>query len=176
MSIRREHGPVTALWRVAAAQLLVATGSRTRYILIAWPIVSVPTALLGWLLAAVAETFEVPLPGTELFHSTFFKWFAVLVGPSIETVIMLGAYYVLGLFIWRSRALRIFTLAMLGALSHVGAGGWLHVVGVSWAFLVFSAALVTWQEQRRNWDAFLVVTGIHTLHNASVVAMAVLFP
>ena len=62
---------------------------------------------------------------------------------------------------------------MLAALAHVWSFGWLQVIGVAWVFVVLSVALAVWVE-RRAWDAFVVVSAIHMLHNAVVFGLGAL--
>ncbi len=155
----------------AAARLFNVSGSRLRYVVIAWPIATIPTLLLLPLLYAARATLHIEVPRIYVTHG--FVVAALIAAPLIETGLMLFAYYVLGLLISRSRVLRALALAAVAALAHVVSGGWLHVFAVAWLFVVLSVALAAWL-QRRARDAFIVVAAIHMLHNAVVLAIGAL--
>jgi len=149
--------------------LLDVSGSRFRYVMTAWLIGTVPTIMLMPFLYAAKATFHIQLPRVEMNYG--FAIAALIVAPLIETGLMLLTYYALGLLIWRSRVLRSLVLAALAAWAHLISGGWLHVAGVLWLFVVLSFALSAWTERRAR-DAFIVVTSIHFLHNAAALALA----
>jgi hypothetical protein len=150
--------------------LFDASGSRLRYVIIAWPIATLPTLLLAPLLIKAKVALNLALPHPTHWTSTLAVT-VVVVAPLVETGLMLLAYYLLGFVIRRSRILRALVLAALAAVAHVGSfGGWLHVVGVAWLFVVLSIALAAWVE-RRAWSAFVVVSSVHLLHNAVVFAL-----
>ena len=155
----------------AVSRLLFnGSGSKLRYVLIAWPIATVPTLLLMPFFYTAKVMLDIEVPRINLTYG--FAVAALIAAPLIETGLMLFVYYLLGLVIWRSRVLRALVLATLAALAHVSSfGGWLHVIGVAWLFVVLSVALAAWVEHRAR-DAFFVVTGIHLLHNIVVLAIA----
>ena len=158
--------------QAASGLLFNGSGSRLRYVLIAWLIATVPTLLLMPLFYTAKVMLNVEVPRISLTYG--FAVAALVAAPLIETGLMLIVYYLLGLLIWRSRVLRALVLATLAAMAHVWSfGGWLHVIGVAWLFVVLSVALAAWVEHRAR-DAFVVVTGIHLLHNAAVLTIAAL--
>lgn len=154
--------------REVARVLRDVSGSRFRYVMTAWLIATVPTIMLMPLLYAAKARFHLQLPGVEMNYG--FAIAALIGAPLIETGLMLFTYYALGLLIWRSRVLRSLVLAALAASAHLISGGWLHVAGVLWLFVVLSLALSAWTERRAR-DAFIVVTSIHFLHNVVVLAL-----
>jgi hypothetical protein len=154
--------------REVARLLRDVTGSRFRYVMTAWLIATVPTLMLTPLLYAAKVAFRVQLPRIEMNYG--FAVAALIAAPLIETGLMLLVYYALGLLIWRSRVLRSLVLATLAALAHLISGGWLHVAGVLWLFVVLSLALSAWTERRAR-DAFIVVASIHFLHNIAALAL-----
>jgi hypothetical protein len=146
--------------------LVDASGSRLRYILVAWPIAIVPEVLLFPLLLWVHA--EVPAPYIEDPKVALARWLfgAVIVAPPIETSLMLLVYYLLHFIVGRGRVLRVLLVAVLAASAHISLGGWLHAIVVFWPFLVMSIALAAW-EKRKVRDAFIVVTAIHALDNGT---------
>jgi hypothetical protein len=124
--------------------------------------------LLVLLLVFVAKlVLHVEPPTAKWLHG--FHPSGIVIAPPIETGLMQFGYYLLHFVIWRGRALRVLVLALLAASAHALEGGWGHAVGVFWPFLVMSTALAAWEE-RRVWDAFIVVTAIHVLNNATLFA------
>ena len=151
--------------------LLDVSGSRLRYVLVAWPIATVPGLLLFPLLLLVHA--EVPAPHIEDPQMALARWLfgAVILAPPIETGLMLLVYYLLHFLFWRGRVLRVLVLAVLAAVTHAfSEGGWVHAAVVFWPFLVMSVALAAWKERKVR-DAFVVVTAIHALDNATLGAI-----
>jgi len=153
--------------------LVDASGSRLRNILVAWPIATVPSLLLLPPLVYTAK-HVLHLQPPHIASPYLLIVAAVIVAPPLETGVMLLVYYLLHFVVWRNRTLRVLILAVLAASAHVSEGGWLHVIGVFWPFLVMSIALAAW-EQRRVRDAFIVVTAIHALGNATLFIVLIVF-
>jgi hypothetical protein len=153
--------------------LLDVSGSRLRYILVAWPIATVPGLLLLPLLAVYAGEYAPHISHAEAPRIASARWLfgAVILAPPTETAVMLLVYYLLHFIIRRGRVLRVLLLAVLAAGTHAfDVGGWVHAAVVFWPFLVMSVALAAWKERRVR-DAFVVVTAIHALDNATLVAL-----
>lgn len=103
--------------QVASRLLFNGSGSKLRYVLIAWPIATVPTLLLLPFFYTAKVMLDIEVPRMNLTYG--FAVAALIAAPLIETGLMLFVYYLLGLVIWRSRALRALVLATLAALAHV---------------------------------------------------------
>lgn len=136
----------------------------------AWLILYVP----GLLVSLVAALAKVSPPESEGFSMGLWPlvFFAVLLGPALETLILFGctaiAKHVLG-----SGWLAAFVGAAPIVLLHYGDGGWMKVGIVLWAF-VWSAYcyLRMTGDERPFRTKFLFLFGLHALSNSFAVLTA----
>ena len=139
------------------------------YVLLAWPVVTVPALLLGWLSVQAAPGLPGPdlgarLPGWALALGV------VGFSPFIETLLMSGP--VLLLARWRGPVVAVLGSALIWAVAHsLEAARWGMVIW--WPFLIFSIAFLTWR-RRGYWTAVGVVFAIHALNNAGPMAALLL--
>ena len=132
-----------------------------RYVLLAWPIVALPSLLFGLLASRLAPGLAAPElgggPGWLLFVGV------VVFSPLIETIIMTGPIALLGRRagpVWAAVA-----SAVLWAVAHsLLAARWGLVIW--WPFLIFSIAYLTCRGAG-YWRAVGIVFAIHALQNAS---------
>jgi len=146
--------------------LLHAGGSRWRYIVQAWLIGTLPSLLIFPIIVTIVEHFR-PVELPELDDTRLNMIFAVFVAPILETLLMLAVWFLARRLIGGAQPLRIAILAAAFALGHYGAGGWWHVLGVTWLALVLSIALTVWADQRVR-DGFVVAAAVHAMANATV--------
>lgn len=105
--------------------------------------------------------------GAELFIML------VVIGPSIETLIMAGGLWVIS-FITKRRIWQAAISACVWAVMHsLIAPVW--GLGVIWPFFVFSCSYLNWR-RRSLWRAILVTSCVHGFQNflPSIVAIAIL--
>ena len=143
-----------------------------RYILFGWPLVALPTLLLGW---ASAKLFPA-LAGPSV-ESSVPLWLTavaiVAVSPLLETLIMTGPVVLLDR--WLGPLPAVLGSALLWAIAHsLAAARWGLVIW--WPFLIFSIAYLTWRG-RGYWRAVGVVTALHALNNAApIIALLAMHP
>jgi len=135
------------------------------YVFKAWLLILLPTLAL-----AVAVTYLVGDPGQPPVRlpEPMFILLVVGVAPFLETLLMLPPLWLLNRYAGPGPA--VIGSALLWAGAHSLAEPLWGLV-VWWAFLVLSAALLTWWE-RGLVTTVLVVTAIHTLQNAVAAALA----
>jgi hypothetical protein len=105
--------------------------------------------------------------GVELFIML------VIIGPSIETLIMAGGLWVIS-FITKRRIRQAAISACVWAVMHsLIAPAW--GLGVIWPFFIFSCSYLNWR-RRSWWRAILVTSCVHGFQNflPSIVAIAIL--
>ena len=139
--------------------LFARTAGVPRYILSAWLMSAVGSALLGMLLwLTPAPTTESPLmhadPLTVLFG-------VVIVSPVLETILMAGVLLLLRRFLAPGWAAIVSALGWAVAHS-LSSPLWGLVVW--WPFLIFSIAFLTWRPTGL-WRAVGIVILIHMLQN-----------
>ena len=130
-----------------------------RYVLFAWPVVSLPSLLLGWLTTRLLPD----LPGPDLGHApaVVVAVGVALFSPFVETLLMTGPVALIDRFAGPVPA--VWSSALLwGVLHSLSAARWGLVIW--WPFLVFSIAYLTWRA-RGYWQAVGVVFAIHALNN-----------
>lgn len=140
------------------------SASAWRYILFAWPLVSVPSLLLAWLATRIAPD----LPGPDLGNSSALVTVlgVVVFSPIAETLLMSAPVHWLNR--WRGPVVAVTGSAILWAVAHsLLAARWGLVIW--WPFLIFSIAYLTWRP-RGYWRAIGVVSTIHALNNAGPIA------
>jgi riboflavin transporter FmnP len=149
--------------------LLYPSGSRTRYVVRAWLVGTLPSLFILPIMVAIVERFR-PVELPEFDDTRLNMIFAVLVAPILETLLMLAVWYGLRRLIGGAQPLRIALLAAVFALSHYWAGGWWHVVGVAWLALVLSTALTVWSDKRVR-DGFVIAAAVHAMANITVLVV-----
>jgi hypothetical protein len=135
------------------------------YIVKAWLLVLLPTLALA---AAVTYLIGDPAARPVELPEPMFILLVVGVAPFLETLLMLPPLWLLSRFAGPEWAVVGSALLWAGAHS-LAEPVWGLVVW--WAFLVLSAALLTWRE-RGLWIAVLLVTAIHTLQNIVAAALS----
>ena len=148
--------------------LFESSGPAWRYVLLAWPIVSVPTLLLGWTASRLFPGLAGPSLGDT---STLLVIVAVVfISPAIETLIMTGSVALIDRFAGPTVA-AVGSALLWGAAHSLAAARWGLVIW--WPFLIFSIAYLTWRG-RGYWRAVGVVAAMHALNNAvPIVALAI---
>ena len=136
-----------------------------RYVLFAFPIVAVPTLLLGW----AAYRMFPGLPGPTI-DAQVPLWLTavliVLVSPLFETLLMTGPVALLDR--WLGPLPAVVGSALIWAVAHsLAAARWGLVIW--WPFLLFSIAYLTWRG-RGYGQAVGIVTVLHALNNAVPIA------
>ena len=128
------------------------------YLLLAWPLVSLPSLLLS----ALAMNLAGPEAGPA-FDADGVPLFIVLVlfAPMLETLIMGAVLVVLQRVVGTGPAVLLSALGW-GLAHSLAAPAWGLVVW--WPFLIFSAAFMAWQ-QRGFWRAWALVSTLHALQN-----------
>jgi hypothetical protein len=150
---------------------LDTSGSPVRYALIAWPVATVPALALGAIIDLVAPEFGTH-PPHEALSVALTAW-VIGIAPVLETGIMVIVSYLLRLVLPRYEKLQILFLALAAALAHAVNDTWLRAILVIWPLLIYSAALISWRKRSTS-TAFFVAASIHSLHNATVVAVGAL--
>jgi hypothetical protein len=149
--------------------LLDASGSRSRYVIRAWLVGTLPSLFIFPIIVTIVEHYR-PVELPELDDTPLNAIFAVLVAPIIETLLMLAVWYALRRMIAGVQGLRVAILAAVFALSHYWAGGWWHVAGVAWLALVLSIALTVWADRRVR-DGLMVAAAVHAMANVTVLVV-----
>ena len=140
-----------------------------RYILFAWPLVAIPTLLLGWAITQLLPGLPGPALGNASAATVVIG--VVLFSPAVETLLMSGP--VLLLDRWRGPVAAVVGSAILWGIAHsLAAARWGLVIW--WPFLLLSIAFLTWY-RRGYWRAVGVVTAIHALNNAGPILALFVF-
>ena len=150
---------------------LDSSRSPLRYVFLAWPVATFPALALGSIIDLVAPGFGTHPPSKAL--SLALTAWVIGVAPAIETGLMVIVSYLLRLALPRYKKSQILLLALSAAIAHSIDDSWLRAVLVIWPFLIYSAALISWRKRSTS-TAFFVATAIHSLHNATVVAVGAL--
>ncbi|WP_425230273.1 hypothetical protein [Sphingomonas sp.] len=140
-----------------------------RYILVAWPLVAIPTLVLGW-----AATRLFPgLPGPSLGDAStgMIVCSVVFLSPAVETVMMTGPVVLIDRVAGPTAA-AIGSALLWGVAHSLMAARWGLVIW--WPFLIFSVAYLSWRG-RGYWRAVGLVAAIHALNNAGPIAASLLF-
>src|SRR5262245_45501671 len=154
------------------AWLLRPTPSPTGYVLKMWPVQVLPSVLF---IMAVRE-IVIRAGHPELFahrpsylsHS-FTRLFVeiVLIGPAIETLMMIPIFWVLK-HVFSGKTVQVMASAVIWAALHATANP-MHGIGVLWGFVVLSAAFLAWRESSLGL-AYRVTFCLHGLNNLVLVA------
>ncbi len=139
-----------------------------RYILFAWPVVTLPSLLLGWLVTRLAPTLAGP--GLGQASPLVVVLGVVVLSPLVETLLMTGPVALIDRFVGPVPA--VWASSLIWGVAHsLEAPRWGLVIW--WPFLVFSTVYLTWRG-RGYWRAIGVVFAIHALNNALPVAATLL--
>jgi hypothetical protein len=152
------------------ALLLNTSGSKVSYLAKVTMIAVVPSLLI----AIGLTVLNSHLPQEYQFKGANYGDYGVVgnavrafvFAPIVETLIMFSVLALIRLFIV-GETTQVFASASLWAIAHGYFGGWWHIVGSFWAFVVFSSVLVAWRRHSRA-SAFLLTASTHALYNASV--------
>jgi hypothetical protein len=168
---RDDHRPPG--WRrvIPFRWIFDASGSPVRYVLLAWPLATMPMLVVLPVISAVAHRVGVPVPSLGL--TPLLIALAIGLAPWLETLIMFILNFALRKVVRLSESPRVFVLALAMALTHASNGLWVRPLFVLWPFYVYSAALVSWQ-RRSNGTAFWIVTALHGLGNLTVVTLVLM--
>ena len=138
------------------------------YIAKAWLLSLIPTALLSVIVQLIFP--QAPPPDLRM-DGPLPIFLIVIAAPLLETLIMIVPLLVLNRLLGPGPA--VVVSAILWGLAHSTAAPTWGLV-VWWAFLVLSAAFLTWRERGLG-PAILVVATIHALHNSAGVLAFLLF-
>jgi hypothetical protein len=147
-------------------------GHPVLYVLKVWPVHTIPAMLIAIVIYSVAwlagyqELFaQPPVPSRSLALDL---WSAVIVGPTVETLLMVVIFRVLKRQTNKKLAL-VFRSALIWALVHSLAVP-LWGLFVLWGFIVLSSAFLAWSEKSPKM-AFWVTFALHALHNLTLVVL-----
>lgn len=134
------------------------------YIAKAWLLALLPTlALVGLVVALV----EAPAGPEFALPARLVVPVVILVAPFVETLLMIPPLWLLSRFVGPGPAAAASAL-LWAALHSLAAPLWGLVIW--WPFLILSIAFLTWWKKGTG-IAILVVTAIHALQNAAVLAL-----
>jgi len=155
---------LAALWD----SLFDSTQSPVRYLsralLIDLPI-SLPFAfLVGLALPTKSPEFPQVQPASLLLA-------LCILSPLVETLLMLGLFFVLRFFVRKPANLVILSTLLWAGLHSLLAPVW--GLGVFWPFLVFSICFLTWEKRSRT-HALGMTASLHALHNLAPAILLVL--
>jgi membrane protease YdiL (CAAX protease family) len=153
--------------RFLPAFLFRVDGNPARYIVRAWLLSMLPAILIAaflWALfpdTASAPSRDVTRPGIVLS--------VVVIAPILETLIM-GA-----ILLAVQRAAGAGPAVLVSAIFWGAVHGWVAVrwgLAISWSFLIFSVAFVTWR-QAGLFKAFLVAAAVHASQNGAAILLLI---
>jgi hypothetical protein len=137
---------------------------KARYVAKAWALSLVPSLTLAILIGLVAPQAEPP--DIKIGGATMFV-FVVLIGPLLETLLMIPPLLLLNRFAGPGPAV-VGSAILWGIVHGLQAPTWGLVIW--WPFLIFSIAMLTWREQGLG-VAVPMVTAIHGLQNSVPAAL-----
>jgi hypothetical protein len=140
---------------------------KARYVARAWALALVPSLLLAILISLIAPGAKQP---EFVVDGPLTIAFLVVVGPLIETLLMIPPLLLLNRFAGPGPAV-VGSALLWGVLHSLQAPVWGLVAW--WLFLIFSIAFLTWRS-RGLVTAFLLVTAIHGLQNSVPAALLLL--
>jgi len=135
--------------------------SMLRYVLHAGLISFLPSMMIVVVLASsgiMADQSGPTFEGDPLFLLPMI----VLIGPPIETLLMVPILWILSFFTKRQVPLAAMSACVWAGLHSLLAPAW--GLGIIWPFFVFSCAYLTWRK-RAFWRAILVTSCVHSLQN-----------
>jgi len=143
--------------------------SMGRYVLRAGLISFLPSMMIVLILAASGIMTEERAPTFE-GDPLVILLMVVVVGPPIETLLMVPILWMLSFLTKREVPLAAMS-ACIWAVSHsLVASAW--GLGIIWPFFVFSCSYLTWRK-RSFWRAILITSCVHSLQNFLPGIMAV---
>jgi hypothetical protein len=131
------------------------------YVVHAGLISFVPSVMIAVILAASGIMSEQSSPTFE-GNPLFLLPMIVLIGPPIETLLMVPILWILSFFTKREVPLAAMSACVWAGLHSLLAPAW--GLGVIWPFFVFSCSYLTWRK-RAFWRAILVTSCVHSLQN-----------
>ena len=131
------------------------------YVLRAGLISFLPSVMIAVILAASGIMTEQSSPTFE-GNPLFLLPMIVLIGPPIETLLMVPILWILSFLTKREVPLAAMSACVWAGLHSLLAPAW--GLGVIWPFFVFSCAYLTWRK-RAFWRAILVTSCVHSLQN-----------
>lgn len=138
------------------------------YILKSWLLIFIGSLLLAGLLQLAVPDAQMPVfPEAGLW----LYFLLVVFAPVAETLLMVPPLLILTRFLGPAPAV-VGSAMLWGVLHSLTAPTWGLVAW--WPFLIFSAILLVWREQRSLAAGILVVIVIHALQNG-VAGLALLF-
>ncbi len=151
------------------SRLFDADISMPRYVLRAWPISFLPSIAIVIILTALGIMTEETGPGFE-GDPFFILLMVVVIGPPMETLLMVPILWVLSFVSKRDVPLAAMSACVWAVFHSLLAPAW--GLGVIWPFFVFSCSYLHWR-RRSFWRAILVTSCIHSLQNLVPGIMAV---
>lgn len=132
-----------------------------RYIVRTGLISLIPSLLISFILFSVgimneesAPEFEGPVIPVAIS--------LILIGPPIETFLMVPILKVLSFITKRKFWLAVMSAIVWAVFHSLAASAW--GFGVIWPFFVFSCCYLSWRE-KSFWHAILVTSGVHAFQN-----------
>jgi hypothetical protein len=162
--MRRLPAWLAALW----ASLFDITQSRTRYLGRAL-LLDLPISLPISLLVGLAFPSKPPALVNEPVPNLIIG--ACVVGPVIETLMMILIFAGLRLVVKRTAVLALWSALIWAGLHSLATPAW--GLGILWPFLILSISYLSW-ETRSRIHAFWMTTALHALHNLVLCAMIII--
>jgi hypothetical protein len=132
-----------------------------KYVLLAGLISLIPSLVISITLNLLGIMNEETLPEFEgpvvLVAISF-----ILIGPPIETFIMVSILKVLSFITKRTIRLAIMSAIVWAFMHSLAAWAWGLVV--VWPFFVFSCSYLSWRK-KSFWHAILITSGVHAFQN-----------
>ena len=138
--------------------------AKARYVMRAWLLALLPSLALGILVGLLAPQAEVP---DIAIDDTTKLLFVIVIGPLIETLLMIPPLLLLNRFASPGPAV-VGSALLWGVFHSLQAPTWGLVIW--WPFLIFSIAMLTWRARGLGL-AVLMVAVIHGLHNSVPAAL-----
>jgi hypothetical protein len=152
------------------SRLFDNTVSMRKYVLRAAVISFVPSLTIAAVLGATGVVTEETSPEFE-GNPLFVLSMIVLIGPPIETLLMVPILWLLSFLTKREVPLAAMSACVWAGFHSLLA--WTWGFGVIWPFFVFSCSFLNWRRQS-FWYAILATSCIHSLQNLlpGIVAVA----
>lgn len=135
--------------------------SMHRYILRAALISFLPSMMIAGILSASGIMTEERAPTFE-GDPLFILVMVVVIGPPIETLMMVPILWVLSFLTKREVPLAAMSACVWAVFHSLLASAW--GLGIIWPFFVFSCSYLAWRK-RSFWRAILITSCIHSLQN-----------
>ena len=135
--------------------------SMPRYAIRAWLISFLPSMVIVVVLASSGIMTEESGPTFE-GGSLFILPMVVLIGPPVETFLMVPILWILSFVSKRDVPLAAMSACIWAVFHSLLAPAW--GLGIIWPFFVFSCSYLHWR-RRSFWRAILVTSCVHALQN-----------